>query len=286
MRYLSWLIALLPLQAIPPGVMPLAIAAGPDAVTNTNTNSDIHAVTKVGDGQAGSVHYFLITHPDGTLEEQVGIELEDQRIAWSFPGAGVIVSEFIHNGILVVDDQKFFIEHLHGIRPFRTSAEMQILRRELGSRVAFWIDNETPYCVMRQPEEAFCLNCGDFVARILFPGSTPQLIGLPEAFTRALPDMPTTDDLLIYMLGLHELPDAQSRIQQLSRLKLPESLRLDVAAMLQPENAAVAAATPAATAASGTPEKNPGPAWQPAKARTSAFNPALPSGTCRYAIMS
>ena len=68
-------------------------------------------------------------------------------------------------------------------------------------------------------------------------------------------DMPTTDDLLIYMLGLHELPDAPSRLKQLSRLSMPESLRLDLAAMLQPENAVVLAATRAATAASGTPKK-------------------------------
>lgn len=253
MRYLFWLIAFFLVQAIPVSVLPPASAANPGIITNEK--SDIHAVTKVGDGQAGYVHYFLITHPDGTLEEQVGIELEDQRIAWSFPGARVIVSEFINNGILVVDGKKFFIEHLHGIRPFRSVAEMQTLRKELGSRVAYWIDNETAYCVMRQPGEAFCLNCGDFVARVLFPGTTPQLVGLPEAFTQSLGDMPTTDDLLIFMLGLHELPDAQSRLQRLSGLNLPESLRLDVAAMLQPENAAVAAATRAATAPSGTPEK-------------------------------
>jgi hypothetical protein len=253
MRYLSWIIAFFLLQAIPIGVLPQAMAASPG--TATNAKSEIHAVTKVDDGQAGYVHYFLITHPDGTLEEQVGIELEDQRIAWSFPGAGVIVSEFINNGILVVDGKKFFIEHLHGIRPFRTIAEMQTLRKELGSRVAYWIDNETTYCVMRQPGEAFCLNCGDFVALILFPGTTSGWAGLPEDYTQSLGDMTTTDDLLIYMLGLHELPDAQSRLQRLSRMNLPKSLFLDVAAMLQPDNAAVAAATRAATAPNGTPEK-------------------------------
>lgn len=251
MRYLSWIVSFLLLQAMLFSSLPHAAAAGSGPATNT----DILAVAKVGDGQAGYVHYFLITHPDGTLEEQVGIELEDQRIAWSFPGAGVIVSEFVSNGILVVDGKKFFIEHLHGIRPFRTAVEMQTLRRELGPRVAFWIDNETAYCVMHQPGEAFCLNCGDFVLRILFPGNNPQMAGLPESFTNMPGDMQTTDDLLIYMLGLHELPDVQARQQRLTALKLPDSLRLDVAAMLQPENATLAAATPKATAASGTPEK-------------------------------
>ena len=81
------------------------------------------------------------------------------------------------------------------------------------------------------------------------------MAGLPESFTNMPGDMQTTDDLLIYMLGLHELPDVQARLQRLSALKLPDSLRLDVAAMLQPENATLAAATPKATAATGTPEK-------------------------------
>jgi hypothetical protein len=179
--------------------LPHAAAAGSALATNTG----IHAVTSVGDGQAGYVHYFLITHPDGTLEEQVGIELEDQRIAWSFPDAGVIVSEFVRNGILVVDGKKFFVKHLHGIRPFTGVAEMQKLSTELGSRVAFWIDNETGYCVIHEPGETFCLNCGDFVALILFPGNNPQMAALPESFTNTLGDMTTTDDLLIYMLGLH-----------------------------------------------------------------------------------
>ena len=251
MRYLSWIIALLLLQAMPFCPLLQTVAAN----SGTATSTDIHAVTNVGYGQTGYVHYFLITHPDGTLEEQVGIEMEDQRIAWSFPGAGVIVSEFVNNGLLIVNGKKFFIEHLHGVRPFPTVAEMQALKNDLGPRVAFWIDNETAYCVIRQPGEAYCLNCGDFVARILFPGLDPQISALPEAFTRTMGDMPTTDDLLIYMLGLHELPDAPSRLKQLSRLSMPESLRLDLAAMLQPENAVVLAATRAATAASGTPEK-------------------------------
>ncbi len=258
MRYLSWFMALLLLQYALFSAWSQAAAPAPSAATPvapTVAKPAIHAVTRVADGQAGFVHYFLITHPDGTLEEQVGIELEDQRIAWSFPGAGVIVSDYVANGLLNIAGKRYFIEHLHGIRPFRTAAEMKILRNELSSRVAFWIDNDTPYCVIRQPGEPFCLNCGDFVARILFPGSIPQLVGLPEEFTRTLGDMPTSDDLLIYMLGLHNLPDAPSRIRQLVRLNLPESLRLDVAAMLQPDNAALAAATPAATSIRTTPDK-------------------------------
>ena len=45
----------------------------------------VTAVTSSGRGQAGYVHYFLITHPDASLEYHVGIELEDQRVSCSPP---------------------------------------------------------------------------------------------------------------------------------------------------------------------------------------------------------
>lgn len=205
-----------------------AAAPVPQAAT-----SPVHAVTGVADGQAGYVHYFLIIHPDGTPEEQVGIELEDRRIAWSFPGAGVIVSDFMRYGMLSVSGSMFKIEHLHGIRPFRDARDMQVLRKDLAQRVAYWIDEETPYCIFRQPGEQLCLNCGDFVARILFPATNALMVGLPEELTRAVGSTPSTDDLLIYMLGLHTLPDARSRLNQLGKLNLPDSLRLDVVSMLQ-----------------------------------------------------
>lgn len=213
---------------------PVAQAATPVLPTST---SPVHAVTGVANGQAGYVHYFLIIHPDGTPEDQVGIELEDRRIAWSFPGAGVIVSDFMRYGMLSVSGRMFKIEHLHGIRPFRDARDMQVLRKNLAQRVAYWVDEETPYCVFRQPGEQLCLNCGDFVARILFPAINTLMVGLPEELTRAVGNTPTADDLLIYMLGLHTLPDARSRLNQLGKLNLPDSLRLDVLAMLQPDDA-------------------------------------------------
>ncbi len=218
--------------------------------------ADIRAVTDVADGQAGYVHYFLITHPDGTPEDQVGIELEDRRIAWSFPGAGVIVSGFVKEGALDIAGRTFFIEHLHGIRPFRTAGEMQALRNDLARRVAYWVDEETPYCIFRQPGGKLCLNCGDFVARILFPATNALMVGLPEEFTRTLGNMPSTDDLLIYMLGLHNLPDAKSRLERLATLDLPSSLRLDVVEMLQPDQTLQAAA-PGVTTAGLAPARKP-----------------------------
>jgi len=219
--------------------------ASPDA---PDSSTSIHAVTDVAAGQAGYVHYFLITHPDGTPEDQVGVELEDQRIAWSFPGAGVMVSEFVKNGILNIAGKTFFIEHLHGIRPFSSPSEMQALRNDLARRVAYWVDEETPYCIFRQPGERHCLNCGDFVASILFPATNSLMIGQPAEFTRTLGDKPTTDDLLIYMLGLHKLPDAKSRLERLAALDLPYSLRIDVTAMLQPDHPTLATAPGATTA--------------------------------------
>ena len=237
-------------------------AATPDpqkgsSPTASDSTTNIRTVTDVADGQGGYVHYFLITHPDGTPEDQVGIELEDQRIAWSFPGAGVIVSEFVKDGPLDIAGKTFFIEHLHGIRPFRTAIEMQALRNDLAHRVAYWVDEATPYCIFRQPGEQFCLNCGDFVARILFPATNPLMAGLPEEFTRTLGNMPTTDDLLIYMLGLHNLPDAKSRLERLATLDLPYSLRLDVVEMLQPDHSALQAAAPGVTTTGLAPARKP-----------------------------
>jgi hypothetical protein len=210
---------------------PISPLVAPD-----NNNAPL-AVTNVARGQAGYVHYFLIIHPDGTPEDQVGIELEDQRIAWSFPGGGVIVSDFMRYGMLSVAGKMFKIEHLHGIRPFRNPGDMQALRNDLARRVAYWVDEQTPYCIFRQPGEQFCLNCGDFVARILFPATNALMVGLPEELTRAVGSTPTTDDLLIYMLGLHTLPDAKTRLARLAALDLPETLRLDALAILQSDDA-------------------------------------------------
>lgn len=260
MRFFQWHVAINSLLLMLASPVSQAVTLEPQIVTSPaspDSATSIHAVIDVAEGQAGYVHYFLITHPDGTPEDQVGIELEDQRIAWSFPGAGVIVSGFVSNGTLDIAGKTFFIEHLHGIRPFRTAGEMQSLRNDLSRRVAYWVDEETPYCIFRQPGEQLCLNCGDFVARILFPATNSLMVGLPEALTRAVGNMPTTDDLLIYMLGLHQLPDAKSRLRQLATLNLPESLRLDVMEMLQPDSPTLQAAAPGATTPGLVPGRKP-----------------------------
>ena len=66
-------------------------------------SAPVVTVSKTGPGQAGYVHYFAVTTPDGERESQIGIELEDERIAWAFPDLGVIVSRFIGEGSVIVN---------------------------------------------------------------------------------------------------------------------------------------------------------------------------------------
>ena len=70
-----------------------------EAAPLSRSDMPIVTVSTTGDGQAGYVHYFVITGPDGEHESQVGIELPDHRIAWSFPELGVLVSPFIASGV-------------------------------------------------------------------------------------------------------------------------------------------------------------------------------------------
>ena len=235
----------------------------PPASTGNNAQAPRPiAVTAVGRGQAGYVHYFVITHPDNSLEYQVGVELEDQRIAWSVPNAGVIVSEFIKKGILDANGTSFKIEHLHGIRPFANDAQMQVLQKELTQRVAQWVDNETPYCLFRKPGESFCLSCGDFVVRILYPGFSPLVPALPKDFSRGHGKAHTTDDLLLYLVGIYNLPDKHAKLARLAALDLPGSMREDITIMLDDGEPDIPAATavaaipaPASPLAKTSPEK-------------------------------
>ncbi len=213
----------------------------------------VSAVTSNGPGQAGYVHYFLITHADDSLEYHVGIELEDQRIAWSFPNAGVIVSEFVKKGVILANGMPFKIEHLHGIRPFSGDAQMRVLQKELTARVAQWVDDETPYCLLRTPGQRFCLSCGDFVVRILFPGVSPLVPALPRDFTSVSGLGYTTDDLLLYMTGLHNLPDKKSQLERLATLGLPANMRDDIATMIDNGEPDVPATAVAAKPAPATP---------------------------------
>lgn len=267
------------LKPVPPAVAtsPAAAASAPTTANSkpaiasgAPSTTPVKAVTTVGLGQAGYVHYFLITHPDGDLEYQVGVELHDQRIAWSFPEAGVIVSTFIKAGVLTVNGKTFKVEHLHGIRPFVRDTDMHVLQKELPRRVANWIDDETPYCLLRQPGQPFCLSCGDFVVRILYPGTHPLIPALPRDFLRTTGSAYTTDDLLLYFVGLHGLPDKRAMLNKLATLQIPAVMREDITAML--EN--VETAPPATVAEKPAPATNASAKAQPA---------IKPAGTGRLA---
>ena len=243
-----------------------ATPKAPVASASAAQSPSATAVTSTGRGQAGYVHYFVITHSDTNLEYHVGIELEDQRIAWSFPNAGVIVSEFVKNGTINANGRDFKIEHLHGIRPFANDAQMRALQKALPQRVAQWVNNKTPYCLFRQPGEPFCLSCGDFAVRILYPGTNPFVPALPRDF-REPGTASTTDDLLLYLVGVHNLPDKHAKLAKLATLDLPASMRDDIIAMIEGSEPAdtldaAIAATPSPTlpvtkASPATPQAKP-----------------------------
>ena len=82
MRYLALLVAFLSWALAHAADVKLAPASQkPSLGASANrTEHRIKAVTSAAPGQAGYVHYFLLTHPDGSREYHVGIELSDQQI--------------------------------------------------------------------------------------------------------------------------------------------------------------------------------------------------------------
>jgi hypothetical protein len=187
----------------------------------------LQAVTGVAPGQAGYVHYFLLRLPDDTVEVQVGIELADQRIAWSFPDLGVTVSPFIDIGTVEAGGRTYEVWHLYGLRPFPDDAAMTRLRRELPARVERWLKAGLPYCLDDGPR-AQCISCLGFVMRALFPGRSgyPEI---PASFSRTRADHKyTPNDLLLYLSGMLELPDRNARMQRLNLQTLPPDLREDL----------------------------------------------------------
>ncbi|MEQ1775942.1 MAG: hypothetical protein ABL891_19365, partial [Burkholderiales bacterium] len=234
MRHLRSLLALVFFVGTSHAAEIPSISVAPAKPANNLRVPNVTAVTSSGPGQAGYIHYFLITHPDESLEYHVGVELEDQRVAWSFPNAGVIVSEFIKKSVINANGIAFKIEHLHGIRPFANDAQMRALQKELPKRVAQWVDNKTPYCLFRKPGEPFCLSCGDFAVRILYPGTNPFVPALPRDFHKP-GTASSTDDLLLYLVGIHNLPDTHAKLARLATLDLPANMRADIMAMIEEE---------------------------------------------------
>lgn len=199
-------------------------AAAPPA---TRTNRPLHAVVATAPGQAGYVHYFLLRMPDESLEIQVGIELDDQRIAWSFPDMGVTISPFIETGSVEAGGRTYEVWHLYGLRPFPDDPAMTRLRRELPARVGRWIKAGLPYCLDDGPR-ANCISCLGFVMRALFP-SRNGYPDIPADFSRTRGDQKyTPNELLLYLTGMLDLSDRNARLQRLNQMALPPDLRDDL----------------------------------------------------------
>jgi len=266
-RLIPSLLFVLPLLALP-GLAPavsfsgVAAVAQPDtsrrATKATKTSRPVAAkpirapavVTSTGPGQAGYVHYWLITAPDGSQEMQIGIELPDQRIAWSFPGAGVRVAPFIADGVYEVHDQRYTVQHRYGLRPYRNEPAVARLQTNLQQRMKYWLDNATPYCELNGVSREVCVSCFGFAAQILYPGKSRMYADFPRDFPRTGgADYHTTEDLLLYLAGLHALPNAEARQRRMEQLGGPPALREELtrlsAEIIDNRPTAVAVSTPA-----------------------------------------
>lgn len=208
-------------------------------------------VTGTGAGQTGYVHYWLITAPNGDQEMQVGIELPDQRIVWSFPGVGVTVAPFIADGAYDANGRRFTVQHQYGLRPYRNEAAVRRLQAGLQRRVQPWIDNAVPYCELNGVSREVCVSCFGFAAQILYPGKTKMYAEFPRDFPKLSgEDYHTTEDLLVYLAGLHALPNAVARDQRMTLLGGPPALREELTRLsAQVHDRPVAVASSGAAAA-------------------------------------
>ncbi len=205
----------------------------------------LHTVKSTAPGQDGYVHFFLIEWPEGDTETQIGIELPDGRIAWSFPEIGVTVAPFILAGQVEANGRLYGVQHLYGLRPFPDEASMLALRKDLWRRLIPWVEGETPYCNPTARPDRMCLSCLGLALQVLFPGRTPAYPGLPADFPRTASALYyTTDDLLFYLSGLYLFPNREARLARLNELSLPDNLRHELVELA----ISIEADTPAAAA--------------------------------------
>lgn len=218
-------------------------------------------VSANGAGQSGYVHYWLITAPDGEQETQVGIELPDQRIAWSFPGLGVHVAAFIGDGEVDAHGKIFRVRHLYGLRPFASDTAMRTLRSSLMARLRPLLQQRVPYCELNGVTPGLCMSCMGLVSQILFPGRTPEYASFPRNFTRVSgDDYHTTEDLLLYLTGLHALRTDVARRQRMEALGGPPALREELERLSELLAAQQAVATAATTEIRPVPKSRARPA--------------------------
>ena len=206
------------------------------------------ATTTTGPGQSGYVHYFVIETPDGERETQIGIELPDGRIAWSFPELGVVVSPFIASGQLPVNGRSYTVRHQFGLRPFPDDESMLALQNALVGRVISWVEDETPYCNLTARSNQLCLSCLGFVMRVLYPSRSGAMASLPPDFESSSPGLYiTTEDLLLYLTGLHGARTKEARLSRIDGLALPSTLReelIQLASSMDPGDSAVPTKAP------------------------------------------
>ena len=224
------------------------------AASNAGPLQTLPVVDGPGAGQGGYVHYWVITAPDGQEETQVGIELPDQHIAWSFPHLGVAVVPFVAEGSVDTSAGRYAIRYLYGLRPHASAAAMRRLQQALPFRVAGWVDDATPHCELNGVGRELCMSCMGFVMQVLHPGKTPAYPEFPRNFPR-IGHEPyyTTEDLLLYLTGLHVLPGAAARQRQIDRIGGPPSLREELTRLTALLHADEPAA--ATTAANNPPAK-------------------------------
>ena len=236
-----------------------ARGAAPEHV-RARAKHPVHAVAATGAEQTGYVHYFLLRLPDDAVEIQVGIELPGGKIAWSFPGLGVVVSAFIEEGTLPVGGVEYEVWHLYGIRPFPDDASMTALRKDLAGRVQRWLDRQVPYCEHDGPR-GDCMSCLGFVLRVLFPGRHSDYPDLPRDFRGVgTAGKYSTRDLLLYLTGMYDLPTRDARLQRIARLTLPDALREELSELVYAMGAAAVAAPASAVTPHDAAQKRPG-AW-------------------------
>ncbi|HEV7822154.1 MAG TPA: hypothetical protein VGO84_13315, partial [Burkholderiales bacterium] len=104
-------------------------AAIATAAPDLRATAPVVAVNGPARGQAGFVHFFIV-RAAGTeeWETQVGIEMPDQRIAWSFFELGVVVSPFMESGVMPANRKQIEFQYLYGMRPFADEPSMRTLR--------------------------------------------------------------------------------------------------------------------------------------------------------------
>jgi hypothetical protein len=212
-------------------------------------NAPLVTVKSTGPGQAGYIHYFVITGPDNEPESHVGIELPGDRIAWSFPETGVAIVSFARSGSITANGKTYAFEHLYGIRPFPDERSMETLQKELAARVAYWVAEKTPYCDEQGDTARMCVSCLGFVLRVLYPGPTPVQPALPSDFKSVRKYVYTTEDLLLYLSGVPLIASPEARMKRIESLVVPADMREQLVRL----TSEVDAATPAVAAAPPAP---------------------------------